>query len=196
MYQFHNAEFNDQWINEHPGLVENFIVDERDREEFQMEEQNQAHVQEDDWEEDTDDVPVNPGAEITLLQDMNEDVAYDQSRAIQYAPGEGNRPIGLLSDEDAEWLAWLINYGGQRPELPPRTTYAAQVKYEIRHVDRRFAESTDHLLFKTMKLMIHKVNNGVQFAMRQVHCGTMQVTVSDMLNDGFVDELARYDIGK
>ena len=208
LYQFHNAEFNDQWIVLHPDDVENFIVDERDRHLADQDGENEAAPDEaapneaapneaqDDWEEDLDDEQVHPGAEITLMQDQNEINAADQNIAYQYAPGQNNRPIGLLMDADAEYLAFPKNYGGIRPNLPPRTTYGAQIKYEIRHFDRRFAESTEHLLYKSMKLAVHKVASSSQMALRQAHFGNNQVTANDLLDEGIVADIVRYDVGK
>ena len=135
--------------------------------------------------------PLNPGGQETLIHDENE---IEENQAIQYAPGEGNRPIGLLSDENAEYLSFPRNYAGQRLNIPARVTYGALVKWEVRHLDRRFCR-TDHLLFKVAKLLARKVTDAIGIAMRQYHQRN-EVTVDQFLNEQFQDEMIRRDQGK
>jgi hypothetical protein len=106
--------------------------------------------------------------EETLLQDMNDfNQALDQNEAIRYAPAENNRPIGVLHDNDAEFLSFPVDFAGQKPVLPERLTYAAWCKYLIRHKVRRFSTNVTHLFFMLMKLMTVKVVSSINVAMRQ-----------------------------
>ena len=116
---------------------------------------------------------------------------------MQYAPGEGNRPIGLLVDTNAEYLSFPKNYAGEAPILPPRTTYAAQVKYEVRHFDRRFATSIEHFLYKMFKLLSQKTSDAINMALRKKTRGDQrQITAADLLNEDTVDQLVQLDVGK
>ena len=45
-----------------------------------------------------------PGNTDTLLDDAK----YDISNVLEFAPGERQRPLGLLQDPDAEYLALVL----------------------------------------------------------------------------------------
>ena len=48
----------------------------------------------------------------TLLQEL--DIIQDGDRIIRFAPGEGNRPLGIFMDKDSEYLSFPTIYCGQR----------------------------------------------------------------------------------
>ena len=99
----------------------NFIVDPNDQAEFENAGPEQMQVDdcpdeanEDEWNEEEDDEPINPGAQATLLMDEEDEDVRDENQAIQFAPGEGHCPIGLLTDQNAEYLTFPKNYARSR----------------------------------------------------------------------------------
>ena len=201
MYRSEGITLNVDWLSQHLGDVVNFIVDPNDQAEAENTGPEQMQVDdcpdeanEDEWNEEEDDEPINPGAQATLLMDEEDEDVRDENQAIQFALGEGHRPIGLLTDQNAEYLTFRKNYAGQVPQLPPRTTYAAQVKYEIRHYDRRFASSIEHLLYKVQKLTMRKVADAINIALRQKR-QRGPVYAHELMDDRTVEGLVQEDHG-
>ena len=52
------------------------------------------------------------GVMDTLLQEP--DITQDGDRIISFAPGEGNRPLGVFMDKDSEFLSFPTIYCGKR----------------------------------------------------------------------------------
>lgn len=77
------------------------------------------------------------------MDTMLTDAEYDQSQVLTFAPGEDQRPLSLLQDADAEYLAFpTIFCGKRRPDHSERQIpihYTDICKYEVRSVDRRVA---------------------------------------------------------
>ncbi|CAC5391307.1 unnamed protein product [Mytilus coruscus] len=71
---------------------------------------------------------------------------------LTFAPGEGQRPISLYSDPDAEYLSFPTIFCGQRrPDNKERSVsvhYTDIVKWELRSMDRRVAQSVPNIFFK------------------------------------------------
>ena len=66
---------------------------------------------------DTDDewcktIEQPSGVMDTLLQEP--DITQDGDRIISFAPGEGNRPLGVFMDKDSEYLSFPTIYCGKR----------------------------------------------------------------------------------
>ena len=84
----------------------------------------------------------------TLVDDENLESKYD---AITFAPGEGQHPLSLYHDVDAEYLCFpTIFCGERRPSKEERTVpvyYSDIVKWELRSVDRRAAQSVPNIFF-------------------------------------------------
>jgi hypothetical protein len=66
-----------------------------------------------------------------------------------FAPGEGQRPLSLYYDEDAEYLSFPTIFCGQRrvdnKERTVKIHYTDIVKWELREMDRRVAQSVPNL---------------------------------------------------
>lgn len=124
-----------------------------------------------------------------MIQDMNELLS------IAYAPGEGKVPISLLKDIYAEYLSFSTLYGGRAPTLPPKTTYAAQCKYELRHYDSRFRRAVHNILYKVKRLTMVKLSSSIGIALRQ---GTRagKITAKDLLNNAELETFIRQDACK
>ena len=97
----------------------------------------------------------------TLVDDENLENKYD--KVITFAPGEGQHPLSLYHDEDAEYLCFPTIFCGQRrPSKKGRTVpvhYSDIVKWELRSVDRRAAQSVPNIFFKHKKLQMKQISD-------------------------------------
>ena len=79
----------------------------------------------------------------TLLQEP--DITQDGDRIISFAPGEGNRPLGIFMDRDSEYLSFPTIYCGKRQadnsERVVPVRYSTMCRWELRSKDRRVAQS-------------------------------------------------------
>ena len=100
----------------------------------------------------------------TLVDDADIENKYD--KVFTFAPGEGQHPLSLYQDKDAEYLCFPTIFCGQTPpsrdeRLVP-VHYSDIVKWELRSVDRRAAQSVPNIFFKHKKLLSDKVNLAVR----------------------------------
>lgn len=218
LYRDHGVAFDRNWANEHHGSAQDFIVDPEDRyredeqpahgsaplepidesaePEEPREENGQAREDasgDDGWDETLRDEPVNPGGDETLIQDEND--LEEDNMAIDYAPGEHNRPISLFHDQDAEFCAFPAVYGGKRLLKPDGVSYGKMSKYLIRNKDRRFATRPDFLLYRVMRQTTEMVNSAINICLRQRQ-QRGNITAGQLLDRRFVNELVEYDAGK
>ena len=84
----------------------------------------------------------------TLVNDKNLENKCD---VITFAPGEGQHSLSLYHDADAEYLCFPTIFCGQRrPCKEERTVpvhYSDIVKWELRSVERRAAQSVPNICF-------------------------------------------------
>ena len=70
---------------------------------------------------------------------------------MSFAPGEGNRPLGIFMDKESEFLSFPTIYCGQtRADNKERTTpvhYSTVCKWELRSQDRRVAQSVPNIFY-------------------------------------------------
>ena len=89
----------------------------------------------------------------TLVDDADIDNKCD--KVFTFAPGEGQHPISLYNDKDAEYLCFPSIFCGQTPpskeERIVPVHYSDIVKWELRSVDRRAAQSVPNIFFKHKK---------------------------------------------
>ena len=78
-----------------------------------------------------------------------------QNRVISFAPGEGNKPLGIFIDKDSEYLSFpTIFCGKRRPENNQRkvpVSYGTVCKWELSCQDRRAAMYVPDIFFKLKK---------------------------------------------
>lgn len=88
----------------------------------------------DEWCEETE---RSSGAMDTLLQEP--DMIQHGDKIISFAPGEGNRPLGIFIDKDSEFLSFPSIYCGKRrsenSERHVPVHYSAVCKWELRSKD-------------------------------------------------------------
>ena len=99
------------------------------------------------------------GVMDTLLESPDCCGAVD--RILNFAPGEGNRPLGIFVDKDAEYLSFpTIFCGKRRAENKERVVpvyYSTICKWELRSRDRRVAQSVPNIFYKLKKLQIKQI---------------------------------------
>ena len=130
-------------------------------------ENHPSNDDDDGWRE-VEDRPS--GVTDTLLQepDMTESV----EKIISFAPGEGNRPLGIFMDEESEFLSFPTIYCGQtRADNKERTIpvhYSTVCKWELRSQDRRVAQSVPNIFYKLKKLQIKQIQNSASISLKKV----------------------------
>ena len=105
----------------------------------------------------------------TLVDDADIDNKYD--KVFTFAPGEGQHPLSLYQDKDAEYLSFPTIFCGQtRPSRDERLVpvhYSDIVKWELLSVDRRAAQSVTNIFFKHKKLQMKQISDKVNLAVRR-----------------------------
>ena len=117
----------------------------------------------DEWNEVIDSDPVHNLD--TVLQDV------DFNKSVSYAPGEGNIPLSIFIDKDAEYLSFPTIYCGQTiPDNENREVpvhYSTLCKWELRCQDRRVATCVPNIFFKLKKLQMKQLKDKVALAVRK-----------------------------
>ena len=149
----------------------------------------------DDGRSEVEDRPS--GVTDTLLQepDMTESV----EKIISFAPGEGNRPLGIFMDKESEFLSFPTIYCGQtRAENKERTIpvhYSTVCKWELRSQDRRVAQSVPNIFYNTIqyntiyklkKLQIKQIQNSASISLRKCKTKGKKYTAGDLKSDDYV----------
>ena len=133
----------------------------------------------------------------TLVDDANLENKYDQ--VFTFAPGEGQHPLSLYHDVDAEYLCFPTIFCGQkRPskeERPVPVHYSDIVKWELRSVDRRAAQSVPNIFFKHKKLQMKQISDKVNLAIRRCKRKGKKITAGEARNSDYLDKLVNFDIG-
>ena len=118
------------------------------------------------------------------------------SDALVIAPGEGQRPIALFNDPDAEYLAFPSIYCGQRRPIDneslrktkKKPSIADIYKWELRAKDRRAATCIPNIFFKVKCLQIGTVENVVGISVRKVQ-GKLQPSAGELKTPAGRDKL-------
>ena len=140
--------------------------------------------------DDSDSLPV-----MTLLDEPE----IRTENVISVAPGEGQRPVSLFKDPNAEYLAFPTLFCGQkRMENSERHTnvyYSDICKWELRCVDRRIALHIPNIFFKMKKLQLEQVSSKVHLAVRRCKTKGKTYTAGYILKDNMGESLVRLDEG-
>ncbi|XP_070567274.1 uncharacterized protein [Ptychodera flava] len=132
----------------------------------------------------------------TMLSHLHDDHT-DSEGAFCYAPGEGNRPLGIFQDKYSEELSFPTIYCGQpRPSerLIP-VSYSTLCKWEMRHKDRRVAKSVPNIFFKVKKLQIQQIKDKATLCLRKCNLKGRKVTAGEIQSPQNVDKIVRLDEG-
>lgn len=137
-------------------------------------------------------VPV--GSSDTLLDNVQ--AANELSgQAINVAPAEGSKPLGIFPDKHSEELGFPKTFCGMaRPaDRPTKVSYADIVKWVLRNTDRRAANSTRNICFKMKKHLIMQVSHAVWIRVRR---GRVKgITVAQARNRAARESLADGYVG-
>lgn len=113
--------------------------------------------------------------------------------AVRIAPAEGNMPIPLYADENAEVLSFPSIYGGQAQSFKVKVSYTDIAKSRLRHYDRRCCRP-DLVLYMFKKSFNEKLHQALQVCLRKTQ-GSDGITVRNVLTPGFVESLLHKDDG-
>ena len=133
----------------------------------------------------------------TLVDDADIDNKYD--KFFTFAPGEGQHPLSLYQDKDAEYLCFPTIFCGQTPpsrdeRLVP-VHYSGIVKWELRSADRRAAQSVPNIFFKHKKLQIKQISDKVNLAVRMCKKRGQAITAAEARDSNYLDKLVNLDEG-
>ena len=133
----------------------------------------------------------------TLVDDENLENKCDN--VITFAPGEGQHPLSLYHDADAEYLCFPTIFCGQRrPSKEERIVpvhYSDIVKWELRSVERRAAQSVPNIFFKHKKLQMKQISDKVNLAVRRCKGTEKKITAAEARNSEYLDKLVNLDEG-
>ena len=133
----------------------------------------------------------------TLVDDADIDNKYD--KVFTFAPGEGQHPLSLYQDKDAEYLCFPTIFCGQTPpnrdeRLVP-VHYSDIVKWELRSIDRRAAQSVPNIFFKHKKLQMKQISDKVNLAVRRCKKRGQKITAAEARDSSYLDKLVNLDEG-
>ena len=178
----------------------------KDKDNAENEKQKQDKTNENDIEAPNDydsdhysevDANEQVGNIDTLVDDADIDNKYD--KVFTFAPGEGQHPLSLYQDKDAEYLCFPTIFCGQTPpsrdeRLVP-VHYSDIVKWELRSVDRRAAQSVPNIFFKHKKLQMKQISDKVNLAVRRCKKRGKKITAAEARDSNYLDKLVNLDEG-
>ena len=148
----------------------------------------------DEWCETTE---RSSGVMDTLLQEP--DITQDGDRILSFAPGEGNRPLGIFMDKDSEFLSFPTIYCGKRQadnsERRVPVHYSTTCKWELRSQDRRVAMSVPNIFYKLKKLQIRQIQGSASLSLRKCKTKGKTYTAGDLKSENSVNKLINLDEG-
>ena len=131
------------------------------------------------------------------MDDADSANKYDQ--VFAFAPGEGQHPLSLYQAKDAEYLCFPSIFCGQRPpskdERSGPAHYSDIVKWELRSVDRRAAQSVPNIFFKHKKLQTKQISDKVNIAIRRCKNKGKKITAATARDSAYLDKLVKLDEG-
>jgi hypothetical protein len=143
---------------------------------------------------------VDPDENVGGNQDtMLDEQEIDKVKTLTFAPGEGQTPLSLFQDKDAEYLSFPSIYCGERMTYQHATNkneklhYSELCKWELRAEDRRAAQSVPNLFFKAKKLQIQQLAQTGTLSMKRVQSN--RFTAGQMLNEETQKKITRLDEG-
>ena len=140
--------------------------------------------------DDDNETPV-----MTLLDEQS----LDKNEVLSVAPGEGQKPLSIFKDPNAEYLAFPTLFCGQkRMENSDRYVpvyYSDICKWELRCVDRRVALHIPNMFYKMKKLQIEQVCSKIHLAVRRCKTKGKSYSAGYILKDNMGESLVRLDEG-
>jgi hypothetical protein len=133
----------------------------------------------------------------TLL--VEPDTVQDSELVFNFAPGEDNKPLGLFTDKDSEYLSFPTIFCGERrvdnkDRLVP-VHYSTVCKWEMRSRDRRVAQSVPNIFYKLKKLQIKRIQDTTSIAIRKCKTKGKQYKAGDLKSEASIQKLVHLDEG-
>jgi hypothetical protein len=155
----------------------------------------EQHCEESDIWSEVEERPV--GVMDTLL--VEPDVTQDYDHILSFAPGEGNKPLGLFVDNNSEYLSFpTIFCGEKRCDNKQRRVpvqYSTICKWELRSQDRRVAESVPNIFYKLKKLQIKRIQDSAGISVRKCKTKGKKYTAQDFKTEERVNKIIHLDEG-
>jgi len=105
------------------------------------------------------------------------------------SPGEGQRPLDMITDSDSEDLSFPKIYAGAKRTCVE--SYTKIVKPEVRNYDRR-ACRVGKLFYNLRKLQLINLRNNYSICLRK-HSASRYITARTALNVDEVNRLVQFD---
>ena len=214
LYKKYGLMVDDNWFQEVTESAEDTVREFlevskeqcKDKVNAENEKQKQDKINENDIEASNDydsdhysevDANEQVGNIDTLVDDADIDNKYD--KVFTFAPGEGQHPLSLYQDKDAEYLCFPTIFCGQTPpsrdeRLVP-VHYSDIVKWELRSVDRRAAQSVPNIFFKHKKLQMKQISDKVNLAVRRCKKRGKKITAAEARDSNYLNKLVNLDEG-
>ena len=183
LYKEANISIDNDWnLNESSG----------DNADALLENEEESGTESDNFSEigDDDTAPL-----MTLLDDQ----CPDRNEYVSVAPGEGQIPISIFKDPNAEYLSFPTLFCGQkRVENSERCVpvyYSDICKWELRSLDRRVALHIPNIFYKMKKLQTEQVCSEIHLAVRRCKTKQKGYTAGYILKDNMGESLVRLDEG-
>ena len=196
LYKTANINLDEKWIENMLNIATNANDDPTESELHSNDKPDDSDGESDTFSE------VDPDENVAGNQDtMLDEQDIDQVKTLTFAPGEGQTPLSLFQDKDAEYLSFPSIYCGERMKFEHVTNkndklhYSDLCKWELRAEDRRAAQSVPNLFFKAKKLQIQQVAQKGTLSMKRVQSKGSRFTAGQMLNDETQKKLTRLDEG-
>ncbi|XP_073714001.1 uncharacterized protein [Misgurnus anguillicaudatus] len=200
---YKDVEFNEQWINnlnepdEADGneMQEDNVADNSDDDKVADDESHEdlTYIKEQSGLlSDTSLQPVDIGSEI--IDQHFHDV-------LSVAPGEGNSPVRLLSDEtnEAKCFPFLYPTGGPtfHDARPEKITLSRYLNARILNADGRFAQNSDFIFYAQYISEVEQILSNVSIALRKgFEKGSLSEVTPDMLtNPDSLQKILKFDEG-
>ncbi|XP_063442198.1 uncharacterized protein LOC134722507 [Mytilus trossulus] len=198
LYKSSGIEINEDWITEIAKINEETHENENNSAEQENDQDQNDSDNDSDHFSEVDESETHVGNTDTLLDHIPDDNPLCDA-GLTFAPGEGQRPISLYSDPDAEYLSFPTIFCGQRrPDNKDRSVsvhFTDIVKWELRSMDRRVAQSVPNIFFKLKKIQLKNISDKVNLALRRCQSEGKKWTAKDVLNPNTVNDLVRLDEG-
>ncbi|CAC5412496.1 unnamed protein product [Mytilus coruscus] len=165
LYKSSGIEIDEDWITEIAKLNKEETQNQNNTEQGDIQDQSDTDDDSDNLSE-VDENETHFGNTDTLLDYIPDDNPPCDTD-LTFAPGEGQRPISLYSDPDAEYLSFPTIFCGQRrPDNKERSVsvhYADIVNWKLRFMDRR----VPNIFFKLKKIKLKYLSDKVNLAPRR-----------------------------
>ena len=177
---FKNIVFNDEWFEENYPNHEDF---------FKIYFPNDPKLQEFEKAQNTAKSTMGPSDMPfqSCVQQENPDIA---DLIVHYAPGQGNKPIPLLQDKNAEVYGFPqlfpLGKGHFNDVRPNKLTMKKYAEHRLFNADRRFASNPEYIFFLQCLVEKEQLHSNISTHMRK---GTKRDVAGNPVNARYLRDL-------